>query len=127
MYSLVFITNRRVSFCSVILLAHQLLACSRRSESGKCHSLLSESLEQAHQLLFSFSSRTDSGREFPPPPPRPSIHDSPFPVDEQDTVGSTFPAQPDPTGKVFSPLAPAPPPPQFPAFPITDLTKPIGD
>ena len=53
-----------------------------------------------------------------------SIHDSPFPVDDQDTVGSTFPAQPDPTGKVFSPLAP---PPQFPAFPITDLTNPIGD
>ena len=62
----------------------------------------------------------------PPHPPRPSIYDSPFPVDEQDTVGSTFPAQPDPTGKVFSPLAPSPPP-QFPAFPITDLTKPIGD
>ena len=105
MYSLVFITKRRVSFCSVMLLAHQLLACS---ESGKCHSLLSESLEQAHQLFFSFSSRTDSGREFPPPPKVFTTH--PFPADEQDTVGSTFPAPPDPTGKVLSPLAPSPSP-----------------
>ena len=36
-----------------------------------------------------------------------SIHDSPFPADDQDTVG-TFPAPPDPTGKVYCPL-PSPP------------------
>ena len=39
-----------------------------------------------------------------------SIHDSPFFAHEQDTVG-TFPAPPDPTGKV-------------PAFSITYVTKP---
>ena len=31
-----------------------------------------------------------------------SIHDSTFPADQQDTVG-TFPAPPDPTGKVSCP------------------------
>ena len=36
-----------------------------------------------------------------------SIHYSPFTADEQDTVG-TFPAPPDPTGKVSCPLAPPP-------------------
>ena len=30
-------------FCSIILLAHQLLGCSRRLDSGKCHSALSGS------------------------------------------------------------------------------------
>ena len=50
-----------------------------------------------------------------------SIRDPPFFAHEQDTVG-TFPAPPDPTGKVS-----CPPSPQFPAFPITDVTKPIGD
>ena len=39
-----------------------------------------------------------------------SIHDSPFPADDQDTVG-TFPAPSDPTGKVYCPLAPHPLPP----------------
>ena len=41
-----------------------------------------------------------------------SIHDSPFPADDQDIV-ATFPAPPDPTGKVY---CPPPPPPQFHAF-----------
>ena len=64
-----------------------------------------------------------------------SIHDSPFPADDQDTVG-TFPAPPDPTGKVYCPLPPPPPPPththththptpppQFRALLITDVTN----
>ena len=38
-----------------------------------------------------------------------SIHDSPFPADDQDTV-ETFPAPPDPAGKVYCPLSPPPPP-----------------
>ena len=58
-----------------------------------------------------------------------SIHDSPFPADDQDTV-ETFPAPPDPAGKVYCPLSPPPPPPPYPrkfsAFPVTDVTKPIG-
>ena len=60
-----------------------------------------------------------------------SIHDSPFPTDDQDTVG-TFPAPPDPTGKVYCPLAPPPPPPpppppsRFLVLLITDVAKPIG-
>ena len=66
-----------------------------------------------------------------------SIHDSPFPADDQDTVG-TFPAPPDPTGKVYCPLPPPhthtphptppppphpTPPPQFLALLITDVTN----
>ena len=43
MYRFVFITNRRVSSCSIILLAHQLLAWSSRLDSGKFHSTLSGS------------------------------------------------------------------------------------
>ena len=42
-----------------------------------------------------------------------SIHDSPFPADDQDTVG-TFPAPPDPTGKVSCPPAPLLPPSSLP-------------
>ena len=53
-----------------------------------------------------------------------SIHDSSFPADHQDTVG-TIQAPPDPTGKVYCPLSP--PAPKFPAFPITDVTNRIGD
>ena len=52
-----------------------------------------------------------------------SIHDSPFPTDDEDTVG-TFPAPPDPTGKVSFPLPPSPLPsriPQFLALLITDV------
>ena len=56
-----------------------------------------------------------------------NIHDSPVPAGDQETVGRTFSAPPDRTGKVSCPPAPAPPAPQFPAFPITDLTKPVGD
>ena len=52
-----------------------------------------------------------------------SIHDSPFPADDQDTV-ATFPAPPDPTGKVY--FSPPPPPRKFSAFPVTDVTKPVG-
>ena len=63
-----------------------------------------------------------------------SIHDSPFPADDQDTVG-TFPVPPDPTGKVYCPRPPPPththtptpthptPPPQFLALLITDVTN----
>ena len=94
MYSVVFITNRRASFCSTILLAHQLLACLRRSDSGKCHSPLSESLEQA---LINSCFLLPLAQI--PAETRLSIHDSPFFAHEQDTVG-TFPAPPDPTGKV---------------------------
>ena len=54
-----------------------------------------------------------------------SIHDSPFPADDQDTV-ATFPAPPDPTGKVYCPQALPPHPPPLPS-PITDRTKLIGD
>ena len=54
-----------------------------------------------------------------------SIHDSPFFAHEQDTAG-TFPAPPDPTGKVSCPTAPRSPP-KFLALLITDVTKPIGD
>ena len=36
-----------------------------------------------------------------------SIHDSPFPADDQDTV-ATFPAPPDPTGKVYFSPPPRP-------------------
>ena len=55
-----------------------------------------------------------------------SIHDSPFPADAQDTVG-TFPAPPDTAGKVYCPPPPLPPHPRkFSAFPVTDVTKPIG-
>ena len=97
-------------------MAHQLLACLRRSDIGQCHSPLSESLEQAlinSCFLLPFA-------QIPAETPL-SIRVSPFPADDQDTVG-TFPAPPDPTGKVSCPPAP-----QFPAFPITDVTKPIGD
>ena len=103
-----------------MLLSHQLLSCFRRSDSGKCHSPLSESLEQAlinscfHLPLAQIPAETPL-----------SIHDSPFPADDQDTVERTFSAPSDPTGKVSCP--PAPPAPHFPAFPITDVTKPIGD
>ena len=121
MYSVVFITNRRASFCSTILLAHQLLACLRRSDSGKCHSPLSESLEQAlinscFLLLLA---------QIPAETPL-SIHDSQFPADDQDTVGRTFSVPPDPTGKVSCPPAPLPAP-QFPALPITDVTEPVDN
>ena len=124
MYSVVFITNRRASFCSTILLAHQLLACLRRSDIGKCHSPLSESLEQALINSCFLLPLAQIPAETPL-----SIRVSPFPADDQDTVGRTFSAPPDPTGKVSCPPAPRPPPPapQFPAFPITDVTKPIGD
>ena len=108
-------------FCSTILLAHQLLACLRRSDSGKCHSPLSESLE--HSLINSCFLLPLA--QIPAETPL-SIHDSPFPADDQDTVRRTFLAPPDPTGKVSCPQPP-PPRPQFPAFPITDVTKPIGD
>ena len=54
-----------------------------------------------------------------------SIHESPFPTDDQDTV-ATFPAPPDPTGKVSCPLPPPCPSPPLPALLITDVTKPIG-
>ena len=123
MYSVVFITNRRASFCSTILLGHQLLACLRRSDSGKCHSPLSESLEQA--LINScFLLPLE---QIPAETPL-SIHDLPFPADDQDTLGRTFPAPPDPTGKVSCPPAPPPlPTTEFPAFPVTDVTKPVGD
>ena len=101
MYSFASMTYRKVSFCPIILLAHELLACSRSSDSGMCHSPLSERLEQG--LINSC---------FLLPPaqilaetPSLSIHDSPFPADEQDTVG-TFPAPPDPNGKVSCALAP---------------------
>ena len=81
-----------------MLLSHQLLSCFRRSDSGKCHSPLSESLERAlinscfHLPLAQIPAETPV-----------SIHDSPFPADDQDTV-ATFPAPPDPTGKVYCPL-----------------------
>ena len=126
MYSVVFITNRRASFCSTILLAHQLLACLRRSDSGKCHSPLSESLEQAlinscFLLLLA---------QIPAETPL-SIHDSPFPTEDQNTVGRTFSAPPDPTGKVSCPAAPPPPFPPVPCLPnhrsVTDVTKPVDD
>ena len=55
-----------------------------------------------------------------------SIHDSPFPADDQDTVG-TSPAPPDPTGKVYCPLFPPPSPCRLSAYLVTDVTKPIGD
>ena len=56
-----------------------------------------------------------------------SIHDSTFPADDQDTVG-TFPAPPDPTGKVSGPQAlSSPHPSQIPALLISDVTKPFGD
>ena len=76
-------------FCLIILLVYKLLAYCRRSESGKFIS--SCFLLPFAQILA----------ETPPL----SIHDSPFPANEQDTVG-TFSAPPDPTGEVSCPLAP---------------------
>ena len=106
MYSVVFITNRRASFFSTSLLAHQLLACLRRSNSGKCHSPLSESLEQALIISCFLLPLAQTPGETPL-----SIHNSPFPADDQDTVGRTFSAPPDPTSKVSCPPAPPPLPP----------------
>ncbi|CAH3184110.1 unnamed protein product [Porites evermanni] len=68
--------------------------------SGKCHSPLSKSLEQAlinSCFLLPFAQILAETRL--------SIDDSPFFAHEQDTVG-TFPAPPDPTGKVYCPLPP---------------------
>ena len=112
MYSLVFITNRRASFCSTILLAHQLLACLRGSDSGKCHSPLSESLEQALINSCFLLPLAQIPAETPL-----SIHDSPFAADDQDTVGRTFSALPDPAGKVSCPPAPPPPRRRVPYLP----------
>ena len=108
------------SFYSIILLADQLLSCTRRSDSGKCDSPLCESLEQSlinSCFLLPFAQIL---AEIPL-----SIHDSPFPADLQDTVG-TFPAPPDPTGKVPCPLSPLPPR-KVSAYSVTDVTKRIGD
>ena len=89
---------------------------SRRSDSGKCHSPLSGS----SPLVF-FSPLAQIPAET-----RLSIHDSPFFARDQDTVG-TFPAPPDPTGKVYCPLPPHPtPPPQFLALLITRLSHTLS-
>ena len=102
-------------------MAHQLLSCLRRLDSGKCHSLLSESLEQALINSCFLLPLAQIPAETPL-----SIHDSPFPADDQDTVGRTFSVPPDPTGKVSCPPAPLPAP-QFPALPITDVTEPVDN
>ena len=92
--------NSRLSFfCSTILLAYQLLSCSRRSDSGKCHSPLSGSSTLVLFLpLAQITAETGL-----------SIHDSPFFAHEQDTV-RIFAAPPYPTGKVSCPPALSPPP-----------------
>ena len=121
MYSFASMTYSRVSFCPIILLAHELLACSRSSDSGMCHSPLSERLEQG---LINSCFLLPPAQILAETPPL-SIHDSPFPADEQDTVG-TFPAPPNRTGKVFLSPTPLPPVPRLPNH-RSSVTKPIGD
>ena len=79
---------------SLRLGSNQLFACSSRSDSGKYHSPLSGSSPSC-SLLSLAQILAESPLSF---------HDSPFFVHEQDTVG-TFPAPPEPTGKVSCPLA----------------------
>ena len=98
MYSFVFITNRRASFCSIILIIG--LSTLSRSGSGKCHSPLLY-LKAWNRLIN--SSFLLLRTQFPAET-RLSIYGSPFVAHKQDTAG-TFPAPPDPTdptGKVLT-------------------------
>ena len=105
-FSLAFITNRRVSFCSIILIIGLLtLSSLSRSGGGKCHSPLLDP-NAWNRLNNSFFLLPLAQI---PAATRLSIHDSPFFAHEQDTV-ATFPAPPDPTGKVFCPTALPPSP-----------------
>ena len=91
---LVFITNRRVSFMLNHLIGSSTLSLFQSWQAPLSTIRLINScfLSPLAQILAET---------------RLSIHDSPFPADDQDTVG-TFPAPPDPTGKVYCPLPPPP-------------------
>ena len=116
MYSFVFITNRRASFCSIILMAYQILACFSRSDGGKCHSSLSESLEQAHQLLLSFTPHSFWQRLA-------SVLTTHHSSLTNKTLGEHFQRLLILLVRFIVPQPPSPPP-KFPAFSTIDVAKP---
>ena len=108
--------NSRLSFfCSTILLAYQLLSCSRRSDSGKCHSPLSGS----STLVFFYHSHRFRQRLASVFTTHHSSLTNKRPLEHVQRllillVRFIFPCSPSPI-------------PQFLGLLITDVTKPIGD
>ena len=108
-------------FCSIILLAHQLLACSRRLDSGRCHSPLSGS----STLFFFYHSHRFRQRLASVFTTHHSSLTNKTPWDYFQRLLILMVRFLIPPLSLSSP--PPPPTPQFLALLITDVTKPIGD
>ena len=97
-------------------MAYQILACFSRSDGGKCHSSLSESLEQAHQLLLSFTPHSFWQRFA-------SVLTTHHSSLTNKTLWEHFQRLLILLVRFIVPQPPSPPP-KFPAFPTIDVAKP---